>query len=98
MPLQLRDKSSENMPNFPLDFNLTTSDTTTINTRSNIPVSALSQRPYFATQTITTNDTTQPFNVYDDENVNGQQPKQKKNNQPERRTTTTNITASYRHR
>ncbi|CAF3761479.1 unnamed protein product, partial [Rotaria sp. Silwood1] len=38
----------------------------TINTRSNIPVNALPQRPNFATQTITTNDTTQPFNVYDD--------------------------------
>ncbi|CAF5133621.1 unnamed protein product, partial [Rotaria sp. Silwood1] len=77
---------------------LTTSDTTTINTRSNVPVNALLQRPNFATQTITTNDTTQPFNVYDDENVNGQQPKQKKNNQPERRTTTANTTASYRRR
>ncbi|CAF5079284.1 unnamed protein product, partial [Rotaria sp. Silwood1] len=53
MPPQLRDKSPENMPNFSLDFNLTTSDTTTIHTRSNIPVNALSQRPNFATQTIT---------------------------------------------
>ncbi|CAF5035065.1 unnamed protein product, partial [Rotaria sp. Silwood1] len=66
MPPQLRDKSPENMPNLPLDFNLTiTSYTTTINTRSNIPVNVLPQRPNFATQTITTNDTTQPFNVYD---------------------------------
>ncbi|CAF5194667.1 unnamed protein product [Rotaria sp. Silwood1] len=75
MPPQLRDKSPENMPNLPLDFNLTTSYTTTINTRSNIPVNVLPQRPNFATQTITTNDTTQPFNVYDDlnKNVNGQQ-------------------------
>ncbi|CAF1364659.1 unnamed protein product [Rotaria sp. Silwood1] len=87
------------MPNLPLDFNLTTSDTTTINTRSNIPVNALPQRPNFATQTITTNDTTQPFNVYDDlnKNVNGQQLKQKYN-QSECRTTTTTITASYRRR
>ncbi|CAF5070978.1 unnamed protein product, partial [Rotaria sp. Silwood1] len=28
MPPQLRDKSPENMPNLPLDFNLTTSYTT----------------------------------------------------------------------
>ncbi|CAF5096954.1 unnamed protein product, partial [Rotaria sp. Silwood1] len=45
MPPQLRDKSPENMPNLPLDFNLTTSFyTTTINTRSNIPVNVLPQR------------------------------------------------------
>ncbi|CAF4897995.1 unnamed protein product [Rotaria sp. Silwood1] len=37
MPPQLRDKSPAKMPNLPLDFNLTTSDTTTINTRSNVP-------------------------------------------------------------
>ncbi|CAF5100679.1 unnamed protein product [Rotaria sp. Silwood1] len=82
MPPQLHDKSPENMPNLPLDFNLTTSYTTTINTRSNIPGNVLPQRPNFATQTITTNDTTQPFNY----------------NQPERRTTTTTTTASYKRR
>ncbi|CAF4310927.1 unnamed protein product, partial [Rotaria magnacalcarata] len=83
MPPQLRDKSQGNMPNLPVDFNLITLNTTAANTRSNVPVDALPQRSIFTTQAIrTTNDTTQPFSVYDDFNEN----------------TTTTTTASYRRR
>ncbi|CAF2046105.1 unnamed protein product [Rotaria magnacalcarata] len=102
MPPQLRDKSPANIPNLPVDFNLTIFNTTATNTRSNIPMDALPQRSISTTQAIrTTNDTAQSFNVYDDlnENVNRQQPKQKKkkNNQLECQTTTM-TTASYRRR
>ncbi|CAF2792174.1 unnamed protein product [Rotaria sp. Silwood2] len=77
MSPQVHDILSINIPNLSLDFNLKTSDTTTIETRSNLLVNALPQRSKFATQVITRNGTTQPFNVYDDlnKNFNEQQPK-----------------------
>ncbi|CAF1659484.1 unnamed protein product, partial [Didymodactylos carnosus] len=66
---QLRGVSITNAPNLPLDFNLENSDSkATISTRSATPVNILLQLPQFLTQIITTNDTTQPFNVNDDTN------------------------------
>jgi hypothetical protein len=97
MPPQLRDISTSNTRNLPSDFNLTNSDYTgTTNTRSNTPVNALTQRSKFATQTITTNDTTQPFNVDGNDNSNNfnqEEPSHQRNNQQQQTTT-----ASYRRR
>jgi hypothetical protein len=64
MPPQLRERErSASLRNLPTDFDLGPI-TTAASTRPTTPVDALPQRPNFATQTIrTTNDTTQPFAV-----------------------------------
>jgi hypothetical protein len=87
MPPHLRDVSPSNISNLPSDFNLNS----VTNTRPTTPENGLPQRRIFSTQTITTNDTTQPFDVHHDSNNN-------LNQEQERKTTTTTTTASYRRR
>ena len=60
MPPQLRDNLPFSTRNLPSNFNLGNLDPMADNRRDS-ETDALSQRPNFSTQTITTNDTTQPF-------------------------------------
>ncbi|CAF1143513.1 unnamed protein product [Rotaria sordida] len=72
--------------------------TSTINTESsNISVNALPQRPNFLTQAITTNDTAQTINVYNDlnENVNEQQRRQRRIRQQQYHNTTDHNDKNY---
>ena len=100
MPPELRDMSPVDVPNLPADFNLTNSGATTTSTRPRTPNNALPQRSKFVTQTVTSNNRTQPFNVTDD-NTNdnrNQQARQPSRNQQQRQQqlpNTTTTTASF---
>jgi hypothetical protein len=92
MPSQLRNVSPS-IPNLPTDFNLLNNGPTTNNGPPiPVPSNALPQRANFQTQTITTNNTTQPFNINDPT----QQQQQSNNGQNQRQQATT--TAGYRRR
>ncbi|CAF1460010.1 unnamed protein product, partial [Rotaria magnacalcarata] len=100
MPPPLRNTSSSNLPNLPQDFNLA-NDPVAAYARPNTPTAALTQRPMFLTQTITTDDnnnnTTQPFAINDDISNNSLN-EQHQNTQQQQRPTTANKTASYKRR
>ena len=92
MPRQLR-TLSPNTLDLPQDFNLA-SPTMVNNPRPVTPSNPLPQRPRFATQTIATNNSTQPFNVNENQDLPDQQ------RQPVfiRNQQTSTTTTSYRRR